>query len=141
MSDSATELQQLVDALPQYEDQIRYWESQLQAISNVRADIVQAQETLNGMLDSKKEMEMLVPVGHNTSIFTTVDNLDRILVGLGSRVYMETSRKDSLKRLNNRIEDLEKASQTYQENLSKSQQDYVTIRERAEYLNSNPEAE
>ncbi len=141
MSDSATELQQLVDALPQYEDQIRYWESQLQAISNVRADIVQAQETLNGMLDSKKEMEMLVPVGHNTSIFTTVDNLDRVLVGLGSRVYMETSRKDSLKRLNNRLEDMEKASQTYQENLSKSQQDYVTIRERAEYLNSNPEAE
>jgi len=141
MSDSATELQQLVDALPQYEDQIRYWESQLQAISNVRADIVQAQETLNGMLNSKKEIEMLVPVGHNTSIFTTVDDLDRILVGLGSRVYMETSRKDSLKRLNNRLEDMEKASQTYQENLSKSQQDYVAIRERAEYLNSNPEAE
>ena len=141
MSDSETELRQLVDALPQYEDQIRYWESQLQAISNVRADIVQAQETLNGMLESKKEMEMLVPVGHNTSIFTTVDDLDRILVGLGSRVYMETSRKDSLKRLNNRLEDMEKASQTYQENLSKSQQDYVTIRERAEYLNSNPEAE
>tara|TARA_B100000586_G_C19965573_1_gene365615 strand:- start:290 stop:715 length:426 start_codon:yes stop_codon:yes gene_type:complete len=140
MSDSDTELQQLVDALPQYEDQIRYWESQLQAISNVRADVAQAKETLNGMLDSKKEMEMLVPVGHNTSIFTTVDNPDRILVGLGSRVYMETTRKDSLKRLNNRLEDLEKASQTYQENLSKSQQDYVALRERAEYLNSNPEA-
>ena len=140
MSDSDTELQQLVDALPQYEDQIRYWESQLQAISNVRADVVQAQETLNGMLDSKKEMEMLVPVGHNTSIFTSVDDPDRILVGLGSRVYMETTRKDSLKRLNNRLEDLEKASQTYQENLSKSQQDYVALRERAEYLNSNPEA-
>ena len=44
MGDSGTELQQLVDAL-QYEDQIRYWESQLEAISNVRADIVQAQET------------------------------------------------------------------------------------------------
>jgi prefoldin alpha subunit len=140
MSDSDAELQQLVDALPQYEDQIRYWESQLQAISNVRADVVQAQETLNGMLDSKKEMEMLVPVGHNTSIFTTVDNPDRILVGLGSRVYMETTCKDSLKRLNNRLEDLEKASQTYQENLSKSQKDYVALRERAEYLNSNPEA-
>ena len=72
MGDSAAELQQLVDVLPQYEDQIRYWESQLEAISNVRADIRQAQETLNGMLDSDKEMEMMVPVGHNTSIFTTV---------------------------------------------------------------------
>ena len=66
MSDSETELRQLVDALPQYEDQIHYWESQLQAIANVRADITQAQETLNGMLDSKKNMEMLVPVWHNT---------------------------------------------------------------------------
>ena len=140
MSDSETELRQLVDALPQYEDQIRYWESQLQAISNVQTDIIQAQETLNGMLDSNKEMEMLVPVGHNTSIFTTVDDLDRILVGLGSRVYMETTRKDSLKRLKNRLEDLEKASKTYQENLSKSQQDYVAIRERAEQLNSQREA-
>ncbi len=51
MGDSTAELQQLVDVLPQYEDQIRYWESQLEAISNVRADIVQAQETLNGLLD------------------------------------------------------------------------------------------
>ena len=140
MGDSAAELQQLVDVLPQYEDQIRYWESQLDAISNVRADIVQAQETLNGMLDSDKEMEMMVPVGHNTSIFTTVKDLDRILVGLGSRVYMEATRADSLERLSKRLEDLEKAGKTYQENLSKSQKDYVALRERAEYLNSNPEA-
>jgi len=140
MGDSAAELQQLVDVLPQYEDQIRYWESQLEAISNVRADILQAQETLNGSLDSDKEMEMMVPVGHNTSIFTTVKDPDRILVGLGSRVYMEATRADSLKRLSKRLEGLEKAGKTYQENLSKSQKDYVALRERAEYLNSNPEA-
>ena len=140
MVDSATELQQLGDVLPQYEDQIRYWESQLEAISNVRADIVQAQETLNGMLASDKEMEMMVPVGHNTSIFTTVDDLARILVGLGSRVYMEATRADSLERLSKRLEGLEKAGKSYQENLSKSQKDYVALRERAEYLNSNPEA-
>ena len=107
MGDSDTELQQLVDVLPQYEDQIRYWESQLEAISNVRADVIQAQETLNGMLDSDKEMEMMVPVGHNTSIFTTVRDPDRILVGLGSRVYMEATRADSLERLSKRLDGLE----------------------------------
>ena len=136
MNDSVDNLQRLVDALPEYENQIRYWESQLDAISNVHADIIQAKETLNGMLDSENKMEMLVPVGHNTSIFTTVEDVDRILVGIGSRVYMETSRIDSVKRLDRRIEDLEKASKTYRENLTKAQQDYVTIRERAEYLSS-----
>ena len=136
MTESEKELQQLVDALPQYENQIRYWESQLEAISNVRADIFQAQDTLNGMMDSKDGMEMLVPVGHNTSIFTNVNDLDRILIGIGSRVYMETSREDSIERLNKRLEGLEEAGKTYQESLQKAQQDYMAVRERAEQLNS-----
>lgn len=136
MTESERELQQLVDALPQYENQIRYWESQLEAISNVRADIFQAQDTLNGMMDSKDGMEMLVPVGHNTSIFTNVNDLDRILIGIGSRVYMETSREDSITRLNKRLEGLEEAGKTYQESLQKAQQDYMAVRERAEQLSS-----
>ena len=136
MTESERELQQLVDALPQYENQIRYWESQLEAISNVRADIFQAQDTLNGMMDSKDGMEMLVPVGHNTSIFTNDNDLDRILIGIGSRVYMETSREDSIKRLNKRLEGLEEAGKTYQESLQKAQQDYMAVRERAEQLSS-----
>ena len=136
MTESERELQQLVDALPQYENQIRYWESQLEAISNVRADIFQAQDTLNGMMDSKDGMEMLVPVGHNTSIFTNVNDLDRILIGIGSRVYMETTREDSMARLNKRLEGLEEAGKTYQESLQKAQQDYMAVRERAEHLSS-----
>ena len=137
MAESERELQQLVDALPQYENQIRYWESQLEAISNVRADIFQAQETLKGMLETDNEMEMLVPVGHNTSIFANVKDLDRILVGIGSRVYMETTREDSINRLNRRLEGLEEAGKTYQESLQKAQQDYMAIREKAESLSSS----
>jgi prefoldin alpha subunit len=137
MDESAKELQQLVDALPQYENQIRYWESQLEAISNVRADIFQAQDTLNGMMDSKDGMELMVPVGHNTSIFTNVNDLDRVLVGIGSRVYLETTREDSIKRLDKRLEGIEEAGKTYQESLQKSQKDYTAVRERAELLSSN----
>ena len=140
MDESAKELQQLVDALPQYENQIRYWESQLEAISNVRADIFQAQDTLNGMMDSKDGMELMVPVGHNTSIFTNVNDLDRVLVGIGSRVYLETTREDSIKRLDKRLEGIEEAGKTYQESLQKSQKDYTAVRKRAELLSSNREA-
>ena len=134
MSDSDVELRRLVNALPQYEEQIRYWESQLDAISNVKTDIFQAQDTINGMIKSDKSNEMLVPVGHNTSIFATINDMDRVLVGLGSRVYMETTREDSLNRLNKRLDDLNKATQTYQSNLVKTQQEYISIREKIESL-------
>ena len=140
MTESERQLRQLVDALPRYEEQIRYWEPQLEAISNVKTDIFQAQDTLKGMLDSKDKMDMLVPVGHNTSIFANVEDLDRVLVGIGSRVYMETTRKYSLARLDKRLEDLNKASKTYNENLVKAEQEYMAVRERADYLSSNPEA-
>ncbi len=61
-------------------------------------------------------------------------------MGIGSRVYMETTRKDSLARLDKRLEDLNKASKTYNENLVKAEQEYMAVRERADYLSSNPEA-
>ena len=47
---------------------------------------------------------------------------------------METTREDSLNRLNKRLEDLNKATQTYQNNLVKTQQDYTSIREKIESL-------
>ena len=109
-------------------------------LENIKTDIFQAQDTMKGMLDSKDKMDMLVPVGHNTSIFANVEDLDRVLVGIGSRVYMETTRKDSLARLDKRLEDLNKASKTYNENLVKAEQEYMAVRERADYLSSNPEA-
>ena len=130
MDESERELQQLVDALPQYENQVRYWESQLEAISNVRNDVYQAQETIDGMLDSKPGMELLVPVGHSTSLFTKVDDLDRVLVGIGSRVFLETTRTDSLDRLSKRLEGLNEAGRTYSESLEKSKKDYNAVRER-----------
>lgn len=134
MSDSDVELRRLVNALPQYEEQIRYWESQLDAISNVKADIFQAQDTINGMVKFEKSNEMLVPVGHNTSIFATINDMDRVLVGIGSRVYMETTREDSLSRLNKRLDDLNTATQTYQKNLVKTQQEYTSIRKQIDSL-------
>ena len=77
---------------------------------------------------------MLVPVGHNTSIFATINDMDRVLVGIGSRVYMETTREDSLSRLNKRLDDLNTATQTYQNNLVKTQQEYTSIRKQIDSL-------
>ena len=134
MSDSDVELRRLVNALPQYEEQIRYWESQLDAISNVKTDIFQAQDTISGMIKSDKSNEMLVPVGHNTSIFATIKDMDRVLVGIGSRVYMETTREDSLNRLNKRLEDLNTATHNYQYNLVITQEEYTSFREKIEAL-------
>ena len=84
MSDSDVELRRLVNALPQYEEQIRYWESQLDAISNVKTDIFQAQDTINGMIKSDKSIGYVTSGGFahfvNKSIaFSYIDQNEKKL--------------------------------------------------------------
>ena len=47
---------------------------------------------------------------------------------------METTREDSLRILNKRLDDLNTSTQTYQNNLVKTQQEYTSIRKQIDSL-------
>ena len=96
MSDDETELQQFVDTLAQVEQQIRAWEAQLETLATVRTEIWQARTSLDGLRQESEGREMLVPVGYNTSLFATLGSKERVLTGLGSRVYMEAALDEAL---------------------------------------------
>ncbi|HIH78841.1 MAG: prefoldin subunit alpha [Candidatus Poseidoniia archaeon] len=140
MSDDETELQQLVDTLAQVEQQIRAWEAQLETLSSVRTEIWQARTSLDGLQQESEGREMLVPVGYNTSLFATLGSKERVLTGLGSRVYMEASLDEALERLQTRLEEVEKATRNYRESLVQLQNQHAQLRQRAEALYAQAEA-
>ena len=140
MSDDEAELQQLVDTLAQVEQQMRAWEAQLETLAAVRAELWQARTTLNGLKEEPEGREMLVPVGYNTSLFATLGSKERVLTGLGSRVYMEAPLEQALERLQVRLEEVEKATRDYRESLAQLQQQHVQLRQRAEALYAQAEA-
>ena len=118
MSDDEAELQQLVDTLAQVEQQMRAWDAQLETLADVRAELWQARTTLDGLKEEPEGREMLVPVGYNTSLFATLGSKERVLTGLGSRVYMEAPLEQALERLQARLEEVEKATRDYRESLA-----------------------
>jgi|TARA_B100000315_G_scaffold173323_1_gene161758 prefoldin alpha subunit len=140
VSDDETELQQLVDTLAQVEQQIRAWEAQLETLSSVRTEIWQARTSLDGLQQESEGREMLVPVGYNTSLFATLGSKERVLTGLGSRVYMEASLDEALERLQTRLEEVEKATRNYRESLVQLQNQHAQLRQRAEALYAQAEA-
>ena len=140
MSDDETELQQLVDTLAQVEQQIRAWEAQLETLATVRTEIWQARTSLDGLRQESEGREMLVPVGYNTSLFATLGSKERVLTGLGSRVYMEASLDEALERLQTRLEEVEKATRNYHESLAQLQNQHAQLRQRAEVLYAQAEA-
>lgn len=140
MSEDEAELKQLVDTLAQVEQQVRAWEAQLETLAAVRAEIWQARTTLDGLQEEPEGREMLVPVGYNTSLFATLGSKERVLTGLGSRVYMEAPLEEALARLQSRLEEVEKATRDYRESLAQLQQQHAQLRERAEQLYAQAEA-
>ena len=140
MSDNETELQQLVDTLAQVEQQIHAWEAQLETLATVRTEIWQARTSLDGLRQESEGHEMLVPVGYNTSLFATLGSKERVLTGLGSRVYMEAPLEQALERLQSRLDEVEKATRDYRESLAQLQQQHAQLRERAEALYAKAEA-
>ena len=140
MSEDEAELKQLVDTLAQVEQQVRAWEAQLETLATVRAEIWQARTTLDGLQEEPEGREMLVPVGYNTSLFATLGSKERVLTGLGSRVYMEAPLEQALERLQSRLDEVEKATRDYRESLAQLQQQHAQLRERAEALYAKAEA-
>jgi len=140
VSDDEAELKQLVDTLAQVEQQVRAWEAQLETLAAVRAEIWQARTTLDGLQEEPEGREMLVPVGYNTSLFATLGSQERVLTGLGSRVYMEASLDEAFERLQSRLDEVEKATRDYRESLAQLQQQHAQLRERAEALYAKAEA-
>jgi len=138
VSDDEAELKQLVDTLAKVEQQVRAWEAQLETLAAVRAEIWQARTTLDGLQEEPEGREMLVPVGYNTSLFATLGSQERVLTGLGSRVYMEAPLEQALERLQSRLDEVEKATRDYRESLAQLQ--HAQLRERAEALYAKAEA-
>ena len=140
MSDDEAELQQLVDTLAQVEQQMRAWDAQLETLADVRAELWQARTTLYVLKEEPEGREMLVPVGYNTSLFATIGSKERVLTGLGSRVYMEAPLEQALERLQVRLEEVEKATRDYRESLAQLQQQHAQLRQRTEALYAQVEA-
>ncbi|MEE3207472.1 MAG: hypothetical protein VX239_00885, partial [Candidatus Thermoplasmatota archaeon] len=82
----------------------------------------------------------LVPVGYNTALLATLGSTERVLTGLGTRVYLEASLDEALKRLQTRLEEVEKATRNYRESLVQLQNQHAQLRQRAEALYAQAEA-
>ncbi len=72
---------------------------------------MRAKETMTRFQKGGKGAEILVPVGANSFLFARIEDPDKAIVGIGSDITVEESMEVAVKRLETRIEDIEKALQ------------------------------
>jgi prefoldin alpha subunit len=90
-------------------------QSRLSMLNAVTQDLTYANMTLESLEKEKENSELLVPIGGTSYIRAKLDNPDNIIVGIGAGVSVEKTRQEAKDIIKKRLEDLEKARTSTQQ--------------------------
>ena len=83
-------------------------QSRLNLLNAAITDLTYAGMTLDGLEKEKQNVELLVPIGGSSYIKAKLDNIDRLIVGIGAGVSVEKTLPETKDVIKNRREELEK---------------------------------
>lgn len=109
-------------------------QSRLSMLNAVTQDLTYANMTLDSLEKEKENSELLVPIGGTSYIRAKLDNPDKIIVGIGAGVSVEKTRQEAKDAIKKRLEDLEKARTSTQQQFAQVAEKINEDRERFEEL-------
>jgi prefoldin alpha subunit len=113
--------------------------NQLQANADVLRTNVEAVEaqinqititgvTLDGITKAEEGQEILLPIGSNSFVFATLQDVQKVILGIGSDAAIETSIEKAQEKLAERAQELREISTTLQNQLRTSLQRIEELR-------------
>jgi prefoldin alpha subunit len=109
-------------------------QSRMNMINAAATDLKYAQTTLEGLDTVSEKSELLVPVGGTSYIRAKLDNPDQVIVGMGAGVSVEKTRQEAKEIIKKRLEDLDKARASVQQQFTQVAQKINEDRTKAEAL-------
>ncbi len=92
-------------------------QQRFQVLQTALADLTVATESLAAIKDSNEGEPILVPAGGGTYVNAKLGDLSKVIVGIGADVSIEMSLADAEENVLGRLEEVEKASQSVQQQL------------------------
>ncbi len=109
-------------------------QSRMNMINAAGTDLRYAQTTLEGLDKENEKSELLVPIGGTSYIRARLDNPNQVIVGMGAGVSVEKTRQEAKEIIKKRLEDLEKARASVQQQFAQVAEKINQDREKAEAL-------
>ena len=103
------EMRQLLVEIRMLEGTARVLSSRLDIVTGALAETQTAKSTLEGTKPTGKDAEMLIPIGSGSFVKAKLQDSEHILIGVGAGVVLEKTFDDSIKDLNVRASELDKA--------------------------------
>jgi len=119
----ASEEEELRGSLVQlriYEGSARALQARLDILNAAMGEFVLASSTLEGVKTQKPNADTLIPVGGGSFVRAKLDDVSKIVMGVGAGVAIEKPIEESISEIKSRIADMEKARTALQEQLAQT---------------------
>ncbi len=133
-SENEEEIRKLSVELRLLEQTAETLQSRLSMLNAVATDLTYANITLETLDKEKENLEILVPIGGSSYVTTKLGTPDKIIVGIGAGVSVEKTREEAKDIVKKRLEDLEKARTSAQQQFTQVAQRISQDRERFESM-------
>ena len=102
------EVQRNLSLIEYYKEQLTSMDMQAQYIQAAIADYYKAKMTIENLKKQQKGAEILVPVGLGVFLSASAKDTSKILVDIGAGLVIEKNADDAMKKIDSRIESLQK---------------------------------
>lgn len=117
-SKSEEEFRKLTVELRFLEQTAETIQSRLNMINAVLTDLTYSSMTLEDLGKEKEDTELLVPIGGSSYVKARLGNTDKLIVGIGAGVSVEKALPEAKEVVKKRLEDLDKARMSLQQQFS-----------------------
>ena len=109
------ELRRLSVEIRLLEETAQALQSRANMVNAIIKDLTYAKMTLEGLEKNKTGSELLVPVGGSSYIRASLQDPDKVIVGIGAGVSVEKTTQEAKEIIKKRLEDLEKTRMALQQ--------------------------
>lgn len=111
------QLRQLVTEMQMMEGTVNTFRQRLQVVLSSVSELRVAKQSLEDLKNIESGNNLLVPVGGAAFINATLGELDKIVMGIGADVSIEMAYDDAMKDVNERLDEMEKAQGSIEQQL------------------------
>ncbi|MCJ7730746.1 prefoldin subunit alpha [Candidatus Bathyarchaeota archaeon] len=111
------QLRQLVTEMRMMEGSVNTLQQRLQMVVSSVSELRVAKQSLEDLKGIKPGSNLLVPVGGAAFINASLGDFDKVVVGIGADVSIEMAYDDAVKDVNERLDEMEKAQGSIEQQL------------------------
>jgi len=128
------ELTKYMALIEQYKEQMNTLEMQSQYLQAAIADYNKAKITIEQLSNTDTGTEILLPIGGSTYINAAAKNTSKLLFDIGGGIVTEKTSDDAIKKIDKRIEGLQKTQEKLIEAMQNLQNEATEVSAKAQKL-------